>query len=85
MKLNEKALANTLGTLGIVYYLLCYLVATFMPELYKTVAQTWFHMLDLNSFWKEAPSGFLVGLVSFSSASWISGWVFGKLYNKLSR
>lgn len=85
MKLNEKALANTLGILGAAYYFLCYLVAATFPELYKTIAQTWFHMLDLELAWREAPSGFMIGLTSFTFISWVSGWVFAFLYNKLTK
>lgn len=82
MKLSEKALANASGVLGAAYFLGCYFVALLVPGLYKTVATSWFHMLDLSSAWKSAPSGFLLGLISFTVVSWISGWLFAWLYNK---
>ena len=82
MKLNEDAMAKAFGVLGAVYYLACYFVALFAPELYKAVASTWFHMLDLSSAWKNAPTGFVLGLISFTLASWISGWLLAKVYNK---
>jgi hypothetical protein len=77
------ALANAFGVIGALYFLGCYLVASFAPEIYKAVAATWFHMLDLSSAWKSAPEGFVLGLVSFTAVSWISGWVFAWTYNKL--
>ena len=82
MKLNESAMAKGFGVLGAAYFLVCYVVALFTPGLYKVVAVSWFHMLDLSSAWKSAPTGFILGLVSFSLASYISGWLLARAYNK---
>ena len=81
MKFNENVLANTLGSLGAVYYLVCYVVASVAPGLYKSVAASWMHMINLEGLWKRNPSGFILGLVSFTVVSWVSGWVFAKTYN----
>ena len=81
MKLNESAMAKGFGVLGAAYFLVCYFVAQLTPGLYKAVAATWMHMLDLSSAWKDAPSGFLLGLISFTLASWVSGWLLAKAYN----
>jgi len=82
VKFNESAMAKAFGVLGAAYYLVCYFVALFVPELYKSIASTWFHMLDLSSAWKDAPTGFALGLISFTLASWISGWLLARTYNK---
>ncbi len=82
MKLNQGAMAKGFGVLGAAYFLACYVVALFTPGLYKVVASSWFHMLDLSSVWKSAPSGFVLGLVSFSVASYLSGWLLAWAYNK---
>ena len=82
MKLNEKALANALALVGAIYYIACYIIALIMPDVYKTIAQTWFHMLDLSSAWKDAPDGLVLGLVSFTAVSWVSGWLLASSYNK---
>ena len=81
--MNEMALANALGLLGAVYYLVCYLVASLAPELYKVVASSWMHMLDLSTAWKSAPSGLVLGLISFTIVAWVSGWLLAFTYNKL--
>ena len=85
MKLNEKALANGMGTFGGVYYLGCYLAASLFPGLYKTVAASWLHMLDLSTSWKSAPSGLVMGLVSFTLVSWLSGLAIAKFYKYFVR
>ena len=82
MKLNENAMAKAFGVLGAAYYLACYFVAFFVPGIYKTVAATWFHMLDLSSAWKDTPSGLVLGLISFTLAAWISGRLLALAYNK---
>lgn len=81
MKIKEQALANATGALGLIYYLVCYAVAVITPELYKSIAQAWFHMIDLGPAWRSGPDGFVLGLVSFGAVSWITGWLFAKLYN----
>lgn len=85
MKLNEGAMAKGFGVLGAVYFVACYFVALFTPGLYKAIAATWFHMLDLSSAWKNAPGGFVLGFVSFTLASWVSGWLLAKAYNSFTK
>lgn len=82
MKFNEKALANTLGFLGALYYLVCYLIVLIFPNFYRAIAQSWFHGMDLNLVWKGAPGGLITGVVSFTAVSWFSGWLFAVLYNR---
>lgn len=82
MKLNEKALANAAGALGAAYYLACYVVALILPDLYKSIAASWFHMLDLSAAWKSVPEGLVLGVVTFTAASWVSGWLLAVAYNK---
>ncbi len=85
MKLNQMALANALGAVGAVYYIGCYLVATVAPDLYKTIAQSWFHMMDLSSIWKSAPGNLILGLISFTVVSWVSGWILAFAYNSFAK
>lgn len=84
MKLNEKALANTSALLvGIVYIVCAFLVAVF-PDLFRVIAESWFHGIDLGEIWTGAPRGnFIVGLITAASGSWLTGWAFAWIYNKL--
>ena len=56
MKINGKALSNAFAALGAGFYLFCYAVAAIVPGLYKAVAQSWFHMIDLSVAWRNGPS-----------------------------
>ncbi|KKR63431.1 hypothetical protein A2210_03400 [Candidatus Woesebacteria bacterium RIFOXYA1_FULL_40_18] len=85
MKLNENAVAKTSGVLGAWFFLVCYLLVFFMPEVYKAIVQSWMHGVDLNLIWKPMTGNFLLGFASFSAVSWVSGWLFAWIYNKFSK
>jgi len=85
MKLKETALANASGVLGAAYFVGCYFVAMFFPLFYISIADSWMHMLKLDGLWQQSPSNFVVGFVSFSLVSWVTGYVFARLYNKFAK
>lgn len=85
MKIKESAFANAAGLLGAIYFIGCYVVALVSSDLYKSVAESWMHMINLSGLWKSAPGNFLLGLVSFTAVSWVTAWLFASLYNKLAK
>ncbi len=85
MKFKELALANAAGILGSIYFVGCYIVAWLAPDFYKSIAESWMHMVNLNGLWKTAPDNFLTGFVSFVVVSWVTGYLFGWLYNKFTK
>lgn len=82
MKLKESAFANAAGALGAIYFVGCYLVAWATPALYKSVFDSWMHMLNVDGLWKSAPGNFGLGIISFTIVSWVTGWLFAWLYNR---
>lgn len=82
MKLNQKAFANASGILGAGFFIICFIVASIIPGLYKTILESWMHILNLSGLWRGVPGNFLLGLISFTVVSWITGWLFAWLYNK---
>ncbi|HEX6977199.1 MAG TPA: DUF5676 family membrane protein [Patescibacteria group bacterium] len=85
MKLNQMAVANTFGIVAALYFIGCAILATFAPDIYKTVAQSWFHSVNLSAVWKPSQDGFLVGLVTFTGVSWVTGWLGALIYNSFTR
>lgn len=85
MKLKEMAFANAAGVLGAVYFVGCYVLTLVLPNFYEAVLDSWMHMLNLSGLWKTAPDGFVLGLISFTAVSWVTGWFFAWLYNKLAK
>lgn len=85
MKLNENAFANASGVLGAIFFAGCYVFAYIFPGLYKAILDSWMHMLNLDGLWRNAPTGFLLGLISFTIVAWVSGWAFAKVYNSFAK
>ncbi len=83
MKHNLMATANAMAiTVGFIYVACALLVALF-PELFKAVASSWFHGMDLAAIWTGAPRGnFVLGLVSAMGGSWLVGYIFAWTYNR---
>ena len=86
MKLNVAAWANSLAlTIGVVYVVCAFLVTLF-PELFKTIAVSWFHGMDLAKIWTGAPRGnFVLGLATAIGGSWLVGWLFAWSYNRFAK
>lgn len=85
MKLNEKALANTLACLGLASFIGCVLLTIVAPGIYQAIMQSWFHGVDLSLIWNPRPGNIVLGLISFTLISWLSGWAFAWLYNKFTK
>lgn len=83
MKLNEKGVAGASAVLGAIFFMVCYGLVIFAPTIYRDIAQSWAHGVDLSLIWRPRAGNFLVGLISFSGVSYLSGWAFALLYNKM--
>lgn len=84
MKLNETAWANAAAIFTGVVYLACAAFVAILPGLSKLVMQSWFHGISLEALWTGAPRGnFVLGLVTAVGGTWLVGWGFAKVYNKL--
>ncbi len=86
MKLNEMAWANASAVLVGIVYVFCSAAVALLPELSKTVAQSWVHGIDFGSVWTADPRGnFVLGLITAVGLTWLAGWIFAFTYNQLVR
>ena len=84
MKLNVNAFANASAVLTGIVYVVCAVLVVLLPNFFRAVATSWFHGMDLGAIWTGAPRGnFFLGLVTAMGGTWITGWLFAWLYNKL--
>lgn len=84
MKLNVNALANASAILTGIIYVACAALVALLPNFFKAVATSWFHGMDLGAIWTGAPRGnFFLGLVTAVGGTWLTGWLFARLYNRL--
>lgn len=83
MKLNASAFANasTISVMGL--YVICRLAFLLFPDIVMAVANSWFHGIDLTKIASLNLSlgSFILGLVSISALTWITGYVFVRIYN----
>lgn len=85
--LKEVPFANALAVVMGVVYIVCRLLVGIAPDLFRSIAQSWFHGYDLSTI-PVAPltfGGFLVGLITAVVATWIFGYLLVWTYNKLAK
>ncbi len=78
-----KATALTVG----VIYLVCAFSVILLPGLAMSVAQSWFHGLNLSkiSGFSVTPGSFILGLVTSTVGGWLIGYIFAKAYNYFAK
>lgn len=74
--LKVKPFANALAGVTAIFYLVCALLFAVVPDLFRGIAQTWFHGYDLSvippapiTFW-----GMVVGLITVVVVTWVFGY-----------
>lgn len=83
MKHEPNVTANAMAVTVGVIYIVCAVSVVLLPEIAMTVAQSWFHGLDLSkiSAFNVTLGSFILGLVTSMGGSWLIGYVFAKAYN----
>lgn len=87
MKLNPLVLANASTAVVVAIYVICRLAVGLFPDLTLAIAQSWFHGFDLTiiSGANLSAGSFILGLVSLSALTWVTGYLFAKLYNSWAK
>lgn len=85
--MKEIPFANSLTAVSAILYVVCRVVAGVAPGFLTGLFQSWVHTIDVSSL-VSRPSGsgeFVFGLVSLAVVTWIFGYSWAWLYNKLSK
>lgn len=87
MKHEPLVTANALAATAGILYTVCRVLVTLFPEGAYIVARLWLHglILDKAGEWNWTLLEFLLGLISFTIATWLAGYLFATIYNKLLR
>ena len=84
MKLDKNAFANASAAVTGIIYIFCAAAVAIFPGISKTIAESWFHGISLETLWTAAPRGnFVLGLLTAVAGVWLIGWLFAWLYNRL--
>ena len=83
MKHEPNVTANALAVTSAALYVFCRLAVSLFPGLAMSVAQSWFHGLEVSrvSGWSLTLSSFILGLVTLTASAWLTGYLFAKVYN----
>lgn len=83
MKHEPNATANAATVTVAIIYVACRVAVALFPDLAMTVAQSWFHGLDISkvSGWNLSLGSFILGLVTSTAGAWLTGYLFAIAYN----
>lgn len=84
MKHYPLATANASAVTTAVIYVVCTATVVFLPDLSMTIAQSWFHGIDLSkiSSFNITVGSFILGIITATVGAWLIGFVFAKIYNQ---
>lgn len=83
MKHNPLTTANAVGATTAIVFLACRLLIGLFPDLSFTIAQSWFHGVELTKLgsWNLTTESFVLGIVSATIGAWLVGYLFASFYN----
>ena len=83
-KLNAKAIANALGILAAVSYIICAAIIWINKDFAVRVGSYLVHGIDLTNIAVRGLGDSIIGLILGTAIAWVTGYVFAVIYNKLS-
>lgn len=81
--MKPVALANALTSVVLIAYLVCAALVYIAPDFVFSVAQSWFHGLNLDVIRASSPASLVsavFGAVSLGVYIWVLTYLFGRLY-----
>ena len=87
MKHDPNVTANATAATGAILYIFCRIAVSLFPVLSMSIAQSWFHGLEISqlSGWSLSMGSFVLGLISITIAAWLTGYLFAKIYNYFAK
>lgn len=70
-----------------VFYSLCALAAIYFPDLATSIAQTWFHGINISLIqtWEISLESFISGLITSMIVAWTTGYLLTGFYNYFTK
>lgn len=80
------ALANAATIVVVALSLLCWVFVTVLPDFSFWIANSWFHMINLDVVRADKAVDFItaiLGAISLGIVTWIAFYAFAEIYNRL--
>lgn len=73
---------NALAATTAIVFVACRILVGLFPDTFFTIAQSWFHGIQLNQLnsWNLTATSFTLGLISSTITAWVIGFLFVKVY-----
>ena len=83
MKHDPKATANAAAVTVAIVFIVCHIGIALFPDLAMTIAQSWFHGIQLTQISELNLSlgSFVLGLTTSTIGTWLVGYLFASSYN----
>ena len=87
MKHNPNVTANAVAVTTAIIYIVCRVGVSLFPDLSMTIAQSWFHGIELTQISESSLSlgSFVLGLATSTIGAWLVGYLFANLYNYFAK
>lgn len=87
MKRQPFATANATAVTMAAIFTVCRVAVALFPDLTVSIAQTWFHGLEISkaSAWSLSIESFVLGLITATAGTWLAGYLFATLYNYFTK
>lgn len=85
---NPVRLANAATIVTVAVSFICWVFVTVAPDLSFGIANSWFHMINLDVVRLSQPVDFgtaIVGAFSLGVVAWTAFYSFAKIYNNLGK
>ncbi len=87
MKHSPVPTANAAAVTTAIIYVVCRTAFVVAPDLSMSIAQSWFHGIDISriSALNLSTESFMLGIISATIGAWLPGYLFASVYNSFVR
>lgn len=85
--MKTYAIPNALAVTTAIVYVACRVLVGIFPDTAITLAQSWFHGIELSKLggWNLTTQAFILGIISSTVTAWIIGYIFMKVYRLFAK
>lgn len=84
---QSYVIPNALAVTTAIVFVVCIILVGLFPDISFSIAQSWFHGMELGKAgaWNLTFGSFVLGLISSTITAWIVGYIFIRVYRFLAK